>query len=134
MGYNSITRSLAHPVLPSMPVSSSTSQSFKTTRYDNAKDWVTEVFSGSLKSAGLYVLDDAHIVKMLSIFGDYTQNIGISQKHYSFYSAKVSSVSPLPQFIDFIQSIPAEYDPKNETLVHYYKLFVQAFGTDVVTD
>jgi len=132
LGYDRVTRQIRFPVLSSNNPVSSVSQAFQTAHYTEVTQYLSAVYAEqSAYNGGLYILADNFVNQFASVFSDYTINLAVSQKLYNYYATQVPNYTPIPEFLEILQSIPAYYDPADEALTTTWQQIIEIFGTEV---
>jgi hypothetical protein len=135
LGYDRVIREVRFPVLPSRAPASTPSQTFQAVKYTDIVPYLDNIFSEkSSYQGGLYILEDNFVNEFASLFANYRIDMAVTQKLYNSYSTSISTWALIPEFLEILETLPAEYNPNNPTLVNLYReRIINLFGTDVTT-
>jgi len=133
LGYDSVTRQIRFPVLPSSAMAAASSQSVQTYVYTDVSLFLSMVFAQKTSyEGGLFILDDSFVTHFASLFTDYRVYMTVTQKQYNSYATKIISNVIIPEFQELLDTLPTVYDPNNPTTVNMYQeRIINIFGTHV---
>jgi len=133
LGYDSITRQIRFPVLPSTSPLSAPSQTVQTYKYTDVSQYISQVYTQKTSyEGGIFILGDNFVNQFASLFTDYRIDMAITQKQYNSYTTKIASEVIIPEFQELLDTLPPVYDPNNATTVNLYReRIIDIFGTDV---
>jgi hypothetical protein len=133
LGYDRVTREIRFPVLPSTAPISTPAQSYQAYRYTDVNDYVSAIYSEkSAFNGGLFILGDNFVNQFASIFANYRIDLAITQKLYTSYTTRVTSMAVIPEFLELLDTLPTVYNPNNAAVVAMYReRIINIFGTDV---
>jgi len=134
-GYDRTTREMKFPVLPSGDQAQFTPKTEHTThRFNQVSEYLNHIYADKgYFDGGLYVQSNGVVQDMANSFGDYKVNIGITQRQYILWNSVVKSNTPIEEFQQIINGLPA-FDPNNPGVREMYNMVIQFFGTDIATN
>lgn len=130
-GYDRVKREMKFPILPSNSKQASPKTDHSVLNFKQVSEYLTHVFKQSeWKEGGLYVRNNAALLEMANNFGDYKVNIGITQRHYTTFTTTLKSQTPLEEFQEIVNSLPA-WNPNSPQVREIYSMLIHYFGTDI---
>jgi len=111
----------------------SVSQNFQTYRYSDVNQYIQSIYAEqSAYTGGLFILSNAFVNQFASTFSDYRIDLAITQKLYNSYATKVTTYTPIADFLQLLQTLPTTYNPNDPNVVNLYRTrIIDIFGTDI---
>eukprot|EP01080_Neovahlkampfia_damariscottae_P006910 gene6910-11073_t len=134
-GFDRVKKEVKFPVLATNPSYSRTKRVDTSSNiFNSVNQFVQYVFKAQkaqdVWEAGIYAQQVSEITRLAKSFSLSYTKVGVTQQLYTSFTSNVKSRTPLPEFTQIVNSLPA-WNPKDSASTSMYNMLITFYGTDV---